>query len=459
MDHTIFMPHGVCLMWQPLLVWLHAITDSIIALSYYSIPAALFLVTTAKRENIAPRPLLLLFGLFIFFCGGGHALDVVDIWKPHYWLKGWWNVGTAVSSALTAIVLIPRVLEYVRMPEVNEQLRRESDLLRSIIDSVSDGIVLVGRKGVPERWNAAAARILGDPPRIDWGHRPGTAHDTETRGDGRIIERFTTSVAPHGQLYVFRDITERERVRDKLVQTQKMQSLGTLAGGVAHQFNNMLTGIIGNTSMALETLPAQSPARNMLADALRSTERAAYLTRQMLAFSGRGRFIVERLDVSARVHEISGLLESSIPDNIRIEVQLAPDLPKVEADASQVQQALTNLVMNAAEAIGEQPGLISISTGVCETRGDASANYFTPGELAAGRYVYVQVRDTGSGMEPPIMPKIFDPFFTTKFTGRGLGLPAVLGIVRGHKGGVQVSSSPGRGSTFRILFPATEGAR
>lgn len=453
MDHTMFMPHGVCLMWDPLLVWLHVITDSVVALSYYSIPAALFVVWAVKRENIPPRPLVFLFGLFILSCGTGHVIDVWNIWHANYWLKGWWNVGTATASALTALVLIPKVVEYIRMPEVTDQLRRESGLLRALIDSVSEGILLVGRNGQPRVWNAEATALLGNPPRIDWsGHRD-TDQDIVTRPDGRIFERFTTHVAPHGQLYVLRDVTERERVQAKLLHAQKMQSLGILAGGVAHQFNNLLTGIIGNASMAVEGLPFHTPERAMIEDVLQTSEKAAYLTQQMLAFSGGGLFMVEPLDLSLQVRDIAALIAGSIPDRVSVVFALDDNPPKVQADASQIRQALTNLILNAAEAIGDRSGTITIATGVCDQPERQRSPYFSPLDARAGRYVYLEVRDTGAGMEESILPRIFDPFFTTKFTGRGLGLPAVLGIVRAHQGAVRVVSRPGAGTTFTLLFP------
>jgi two-component system, cell cycle sensor histidine kinase and response regulator CckA len=247
---------------------------------------------------------------------------------------------------------------------------------------------------------------------------------------------------------------ERRNLEEQLRHAQKLESLGLLAGGVAHDFNNLLTGILGNASLVLEMIPPDSETGGMLRDIIRASERAADLTRQLLAYAGKGKFLIERVDVSELVRDISELLRSSVPHTVELELHLGAGLPAVEADASQMQQLVMNLILNAVEATGERPGVVRVSTGVREIRPLEKPLHFRPDSPPPGTYVAVEVSDDGCGMNEIVKSQIFDPFFTTKFTGRGLGLAAALGIVRGHKGAVGVESAEGRGSTFTVLLPA-----
>ncbi|HLK62623.1 MAG TPA: response regulator [Bryobacteraceae bacterium] len=256
--------------------------------------------------------------------------------------------------------------------------------------------------------------------------------------------------------YEVRDrLADEQRTEERMRQTQKLESLGILAGGIAHDFNNLLTGIIGNISLAVENEPRVSPRRAYLEDAIQASERAADLVRQLLAYSGKGRFAIQSVNLSDLVRQISSLIRTSISKNVHLMLNPADSLPHIEADPSQVQQIVMNLIINAAEAIGpETDGLVVVETGKTPVD-DAYLKTAMGCENAhPGEYVYVEVRDTGCGIDEATLCKIFDPFFTTKFMGRGLGLAAVLGIVRGHNGALKVESVPGRGSTFRVLFPA-----
>jgi PAS domain S-box-containing protein len=269
--------------------------------------------------------------------------------------------------------------------------------------------------------------------------------------EGRII----------GLIGISRDITQRRRrdeerqnMERKFQETQKLESLGVLAGGIAHDFNNLLTGILGNASLARMDLPPESPVQPYLEQIESSSQRAADLCRQMLAYSGKGRFIIQRLDLSALVQETTHLLHLSISKKSVLHLKLAPDLPPVMGDATELRQIVMNLVMNASEAIGERSGNITIRTGTFEASAEYLSKISGAGNATPGRYVVLEVADDGCGMTPEVQARIFDPFFTTKFTGRGLGLAAVLGIVRGHKGGLEVTSIVGKGTTFRLLMPA-----
>ena len=266
-------------------------------------------------------------------------------------------------------------------------------------------------------------------------------------------------------LGTFFDITDRKKAEEaqraleaQVQRTQKLESLGILAGGIAHDFNNLLMGILGNADLALLELPPGSPVRENLRGIENAARRAADLARQMLAYSGKGRFIVEPVDIGSVLAEIGHLIAASVSKKAVLNYNLAPNLPAIEADATQLRQVFMNLITNASEALGEKNGAITVSTGVMECDRDYLRGTYLDEELPEGLYIYCEVSDTGCGMDPKTRARIFDPFFTTKFTGRGLGLAAVLGIVRGHRGAIRVYSEPGRGTTFKILFPATRRA-
>lgn len=260
------------------------------------------------------------------------------------------------------------------------------------------------------------------------------------------------------------DITERKRAEEerlkferKLLETQKLESLGVLAGGIAHDFNNLLMTILGNASLALLDLESNTPARQSIAQIELAAQHAADLTRQMLAYAGKAPFIIQTVDLNAVVEEMTPLLQVSIPKSAALRYNLAPELPPVEVDAAQIRQVVMNLVINAAQALGSKNGLISITSGVqFADQAYLSETYLAP-NLREGQYVYVEVSDTGSGMDAETRSRIFEPFFTTKPTGHGLGLAAVLGVVRGHNGALKVYSEEGRGSTFKCLLPAAVG--
>lgn len=259
-----------------------------------------------------------------------------------------------------------------------------------------------------------------------------------------------------------RDISERKAAEEerlnyerRLQETQKLESLGLLAGGIAHDFNNLLTAILGNIDLALLDIPRDSNARSDLSTAITATRRAADLAQQMLAFSGKGHFIIEPLDLAAEIRSTVQMLKSSLPSNADLQIHLPDALPLIEGDASQIRQVLMNLVLNASEALENQPGSVRISAGTADG-GDVSPGRMWPVDgLKPGPHIFVEVSDTGIGIRPELIDKIFDPFFSTKFTGRGLGLAAVIGIVRGHRGAIQVDSVLGQGTTFRVCIPAS----
>lgn len=248
---------------------------------------------------------------------------------------------------------------------------------------------------------------------------------------------------------------EQERIEKKLQETQKLESLGVLAGGIAHDFNNLLTGILAHASMVGMRLPEDSPVSDSVRTIVDSSKRAAELCSQMLAYSGRGKFVIQAMDLNDLLRETTNLLQLSISKKAQLRFYLDGALPFVRADLTQIRQIIMNLVINASEAIGADAGVITIRTEV----GDMKSVPSSPGfeELKSDQdYVVMEISDTGCGMDEETRKRVFDPFYTTKFTGRGLGLAAVQGIVRGHSGAMQLASDAGEGTTFQIWLPVAD---
>ncbi len=252
-----------------------------------------------------------------------------------------------------------------------------------------------------------------------------------------------------------RNITAEKVLQNQMEHAQRLESLGVLAGGIAHDFNNILTAIMGNVALAERRLESDSPAMDFLFQIEDSTQSAASLCKQMLAYSGKGKFELKMINLSELVEDISRLMEVSIKKNVLLRYQIEPSLPAIEADESQLQQVILNLLTNANEAIEDKSGIISVNTGIMYADSEYLYSTLTDPTLPEGRYVYLEVSDTGCGMDTATMKKIFDPFFTTKFAGRGLGMSAVVGIVNSHRGALKVYSEMGRGTTFKILFPVS----
>jgi len=250
------------------------------------------------------------------------------------------------------------------------------------------------------------------------------------------------------------DMTDRKRAEEALRYAQKMESLGVLAGGVAHDFNNLLTSVLANVSIVIDD-DIGDDHRECLRDALQAGSRAADLAQQMLAYSGHGQFVLDAQELPGLMYKALGLLRSAAPKSARIEMEIDDELPPVLVDRGQFEQLLVNLVTNATEAFDDSPGSVRIMASVVSiAAGDSRYSRYTAQELSPGRYVALDITDDGPGMDASTLDKIFEPFFTTKFTGRGLGLPVVLGIIRGHRGGIEVHSEPGRGTHVRVVLPA-----
>ncbi|WP_005035874.1 transporter substrate-binding domain-containing protein [Holophaga foetida] len=389
----------------------------------------------------------------------------------------------ALLLILTAVLIWNRTLQR-RVLKHTRELQAGKDFLQAVIDSLP--LMLFAKD--PNRdfafslWNRKAEEMTGTPASQllgtrDRDHFPpeqaeafrkadeevmgqGILRVTEEEpldtGKGRLLLR-TLKVPirdPEGRplqlLGISEDITERKRLEQALAQIQHLESLGVMAGGVAHDFNNHLMGIQGNLDLASWELPEKHPAQAFLQDAATSIRLAANLTNQMLAYSGQSSHFIRPLDLNRLITTMQDLLVATTSRKLAFHLDLDETLPLVEADEHQIQQVVLNLVINASEAIGDRPGNLRIST-----RRELLEAESLPGQLLRpGLHSVLQVEDDGCGMEADLLPHIFEPFFTTKFTGRGLGLSAVQGILKAHKGAILVSSQPELGSTFKVFLPA-----
>jgi PAS domain S-box-containing protein len=378
---------------------------------------------------------------------------------------------------------------------VAEERRRYQHLFQY----APDAYLLTDLNGIIREANHSAAHLLGVQPRFlvgktlvsfvaledrprlrgeigRWQSEP-AAKSIELRLHPRGGETFdaslTLSVArggPRDQAFGFRwlvrdisahhQLTQELRNREEVARreaeaseahayhVQKLESIGVLAGGIAHDFNNLLHVVLGNADLARLHVPGDSPAREHLDEVVRATQRAAELTQQLLAYSGRGALESRQLDLSREVREMATLLRTAISKQATLKWDLSPELPPVTADPTQLRQLVMNLITNASDALGEGSGTITLRTGVVES---AESDAEPPDS------VFLEVSDTGCGMDTDTLQRIFDPFFSTKFTGRGLGLAAVMGIVESHQGHVRIRTAPSEGTSFRVVLPAVAG--
>ncbi|MFO0588765.1 MAG: response regulator [Polyangiaceae bacterium] len=376
--------------------------------------------------------------------------------------------------------------EVVERRRAEEALRASEAQWRSLVQSSPDYVVTIDGEGRITFVNRPDPKMGLVSGRRIFEIAPPTSHPALREQLARVFAKgeagaleivvdaerhlaFDVRIAPitsegpvKSAVILARDIAERRaaeaeraRMQERLLTAQKLDSLGLLAGGVAHDFNNLLTAILGSASVALLKLPAEGPARRAIETLVAAARRASELTQQLLAYSGRGKFEVKPVDLSEQIRELTIVLEAAVPKRISLKTELDPKLPTVLGDVGQMQQVVMNLVINASEAIGDRAGSIQVRTGRATVGPEERDEPFFGEPPAPGEYVCLEVKDDGCGMDAETIAKVFDPFFTTKATGRGLGLAAVHGIVRSHHGALRIKSSPGGGSTFRVLLPAS----
>jgi PAS domain S-box-containing protein len=461
-------------------------------------------------------PAVMLVGLLVGL-GPGLLATILAALAADYWLiasRGSFLIGSpanvvslglfSLMGVLTSVVaeLYRRAVEREAVYQQKLALRESEERLRLAVEATGCGTYTYDFSSAEGYWSPELKALYGlhadEPLPLDADSVPLAVHPddrpaflaamraaNDPRGSGilrldyRIIrpDRSTRWLHVHGHTDlegqsadgrprraagIVVDITERKgaeqeklEMQRRLLHAQKLESIGILAGGIAHDFNNILAGIMGYADLALLRLSESEPAREDIEVIKNSVRRAADLTRQMLAYAGKGTSYVEPVSLSQVVDDCKKMLTMSLSKKATVTYDLAPDLPATLADASQVYQVVLNLVMNASDALGEQSGTITISTAAIHCRQVDLADVACGSDLREGLYVRLEVTDTGCGMAPETLGKIFDPFFTTKFTGRGLGLASVQGIVLGHQGAIRVVSQPGKGTRFQVLFPAS----
>jgi two-component system, cell cycle sensor histidine kinase and response regulator CckA len=420
-----------------------------------------------------------------------------------FWANGV-MVGLRDESG-TVVGLAKIVRDDTDLKRAEELLQYQLNLADAIASNAAEGMVLVDKEGRVTFLNPTAESMFGWTSnelvgellheKLHCRHPDGSSYPSEDCPHMRVLVTGETlrsdadfflhrdgsfipvscSIAPvrsdstiSGAVMVVRDVTQEKLAEaskkaneEALQQSQRLESIGVLAGGIAHDFNNLLTGIMGNAGLARRALNAGNTdqATALLRDVLSASERAADLTRQLLAYAGKGRFVIAPVDLCKLVSDVSSLIRTSISKKITLVLDVPEDCPQVEADRAQLQQLVMNLVINGGEAIGDQPGTLTVRVRpeyFTEKRERPRAEGFP---IVTGEYVRIDVTDTGMGMDAETRNRIFEPFFTTKFLGRGLGLSAALGIVRGHRGAISVRSGPGQGTTFTVLLPVPRETR
>ncbi|GFE61959.1 response regulator [Geobacter sp. AOG2] len=379
------------------------------------------------------------------------------------------------------------------LQEKNIELNNEKNRYLTIFESSPNPVFIIGNDNKVLNFNLAAGRIFYgvDTPGTQYYSGQVTAIPAIIEDDVRKLEasqdsrlymenevetaagRFHFLVCMQkmldvsgkfqGSVLILNDISqmkvleeERQNLNKQLLHVQKLESLGVLAGGIAHDFNNILVGMMGYADLTLMRLPLTSPDRHNIEQIIKSAKSAADLTKNLLAYAGKGKYTTQSLKLDEVITDIEHLLSISISKSCILKFNFADNLPLFEGDVSQIQQVVLNLVINASDAINDKSGVICVSTGLINVDRHYLTTTLADEDLTEGHYLTLEVSDNGCGMSEETRFRIFDPFFTTKFTGRGLGLSAVIGIIRGHRGAIKVYSEPGRGTSFKILLPALE---
>ena len=514
LDSSMFSPHGICLLWEPELIWLHVGSDALIAMAYFSIPIALAILVS-KRRDLKFGWVYWAFGVFILACGFTHILSIYTLWVPIYGIEGLVKAATAMASVFTAGMLWPLLPELLtitspfelrrvraaleeeemkgrgaermlaQFQETQRALRESMARLTAVVETAVDGFILIDSRGRILLFNPACERLFGYRadevfqenvkllmPRTYSLHHDDYLRNFLQSGERKIIGigREVVGRRKDGSTFpmdlsvgeakqdgesifvgIIHDLTERKLTERQLQQAQKMEMVGQLSGGIAHDFNNLLTVIVGNAEHLSEQLKSRLDLRQLADDICQAGERGAELARRLLAFSRRQLLRPRAIDCHELIASTCKLLKRTLRENIEVTTAFNIDAIFAFADSSQLESAVLNLALNAQDAMAAG-GRLTISTGIASL--DDNDQGVHP-DIESGEYAMIAVTDNGEGMTPDVAARAFEPFFTTKEVGKGsgLGLSMVYGFVKQSNGHVSIYSEPGLGTTVRIYLP------
>lgn len=505
LDSSMFSPHGICLLWEPELIWLHVVSDACIATAYFSIPFALTILVI-KRRDLQFGWVYWAFAIFIMACGLTHVLSIYTLWVPIYGIEGLVKAATAIASIFTAAALWPLLTKILTIPSAFElqkvqaaleeeeiktrdatlllrqvgdaqrAMRESMTRLTAVVETAVDGVILFDAQNRILLFNPACERLFGYKAREVMNRNvrvliPGEAgavpdsqapdfttggETTGLRKDGSTfpMDLSVGQATQDGELIfvgIVHDLTARKLTEQQLQQAQKMETVGQLSGGIAHDFNNLLTVIIGNAEHLSEQLKGRPDLRQFADDICESGERGAELTQRLLAFSRRQLLQPQAIDCRELLGSMLKLFKRTLRENIEIKTAFGPGTIQAFADRAQLESAVLNLALNAQDAM-PAGGHLTLSTELAAIDDDYRALH---PEVASGAYTLISVTDDGEGMTPDVIDHAFEPFFTTKEVGKGsgLGLSMVYGFAKQSDGHVSIYSEQGLGTTVRIYLP------
>ena len=514
LDSSMFSPHGICLLWEPELIWLHVVSDAVIATAYFSIPFALA-IFVSKRRDLKFGWVFWAFAVFILACGLTHVMSIYTLWVPIYGIEGLVKAATAAASIFTAGALWPLLPKLLAIPspfelrqvqaaleeeeiksrdseqllqqfrETQRALRESMSRLTAVVETAVDGFILIDAQARVLLFNPACERLFGYradevmnknvkmlmPPSYSSQHDDYVKNFLQT-GERKIIGigREVTGLRKDGSTFpmdlsvgeakqdgasifvgIIHDLTARKLTEQQLQQAQKMEMVGQLSGGIAHDFNNLLTVIVGNAEHLSDQLKSRQDLRRFADDICQSGERGAELTQRLLAFSRRQLLKPLAIDCHELLDSMHKLLRRTLRENIEINTAFHPDTILTFADRAQLESAVLNLALNAQDAM-PIGGHLTVSTSLASFDGQHRSLH---PEIEPGEYAVIAVTDDGEGMRPEVVARAFEPFYTTKEVGKGsgLGLSMIYGFVKQSNGHVSIYSEPGLGTTVRIYLP------
>ena len=514
LDSSMFSPHGICLLWEPELIWLHVVSDAVIAMAYFSIPFALA-IFVSKRRDLKFGWVYWSFGIFILACGLTHILSIYTLWVPIYGIEGLVKAATAVASIVTAGMLWPLLPKLLAIPspfelrqaqealkeeeskgrdseqllqqfrQTQQALRESMARLTAVVETAVDGFILIDARGRILLFNPACERLFGyradevfhENVKMLMPQTYSAHHDNYIQNFIRTAERKIIGIGREvvglrkdGSTFpmdlsvgeaqqdgesifvgIIHDLTGRKQTEEQLRQAQKMEMVGQLSGGIAHDFNNLLTVIVGNAEHLSDQLKSRQDLQRIADDICQAGERGAELTQRLLAFSRRQLLKPHPTDCHELLDSMRKLLRRTLRENIEIRITPNPETVLAFADRAQLESSVLNLALNAQDAM-PNGGHLTLSTGVASL--DDPYQSLHP-EIEAGEYAMIAVTDDGVGMTAEVSARAFEPFYTTKEVGKGsgLGLSMVYGFAKQSNGHVSIYSELGLGTTVRIYLP------